>query len=368
MKIESSTVALNSQHVAVQEQTKTESLKFWVGNKRPDFEGRATQPQSPLHDSVDLSRQAQAAAQNHGKHKAVRSRNGESDDGTDNNPALMLIRMLIESMTGKKIKFTSANPVEESAVDPEAAAQLSQATNAAQAQAQPQAQQSGSAGFGLEYDSRETYVEAESMSFSAQGVVRTADGKQIDFRLQLSMQRAFASEQTTSVRLGDAVQQKDPLVINFAGTAAQLSSTKFSFDIDSDGSADKISFVGPNSGFIALDKNNDGQINDGSELFGTKSGDGFQDLAAYDSDNNGWIDDNDPVFSQLKVWMKNAQGADSLVGLKTTGVGALYLDNISSPFELKNSSNESQGTVKASSVYLKENGSVGTLQEIDLTL
>ncbi len=40
------------------------------------------------------------------------------------------------------------------------------------------------------------------------------------------------------------------------------------------------------------------KINDGSELFGTSSGDGFKDLATYDEDENGWIDENDSIFSK----------------------------------------------------------------------
>ena len=64
-----------------------------------------------------------------------------------------------------------------------------------------------------------------------------------------------------------------------ASNVTSVSDMKFKFDIDSDGKVDEISFVGKSSGFLALDKNEDGKINDGSELFGTKSGDGFSDLA-----------------------------------------------------------------------------------------
>ena len=49
-----------------------------------------------------------------------------------------------------------------------------------------------------------------------------------------------------------------------------ISDQKFKFDINADGKEDDISFVGKGSGFLALDKNGDGKINDGSELFGTK--------------------------------------------------------------------------------------------------
>jgi hypothetical protein len=370
MKIQSSNVLMTSQHVAVKEQSKSESLKVWIGNRRPDFEKIDAALQAPSRDSVDLSQEARnvASIQND-KGRSVRSRGASADKAEDTDSTSKFINILMELITGRKVKVKTESPQEET-VDPEKAAELTQAASQAQAALQPQTtqQQPASTGFGLEYDSRETTLEAESMSFSAQGVVKTADGAQIDFKLQLSMQRVFASEQTTSIRLGDAVQQQDPLVINFDGTAAQLTDTKFSFDLDMDGADEQISFVGPNSGFIALDKNNDGTVNDGSELFGTVSGNGFQDLAAYDQDKNGWIDDNDAVFNQLQVWTKDAAGNDSLTGLKLSGVGALYLGNISTQFDLKTASNESLGTVRASSVYLNENGSVGTLQDVDLTV
>ena len=125
------------------------------------------------------------------------------------------------------------------------------------------------------------------------------------------MTRVYVEQTDISLRLGDAVKQKkDPLVINFNGSAAQLTSTKFSFDIDTDGTTENISFAAPGSGFLALDKNHDGKINDGSELFGPASGNGFKELAAYDQDGNQWIDENDAVFSRLKVWSKDGEGKD----------------------------------------------------------
>lgn len=364
MRIQSSNVLLTSQHVAVKEQTKSESLKVWVGSRRPDFENIAGRITQHGHDRVDLSPLAKSAIHDTGKGRAS-SRAEDREDTTDKDPVSQLVRMLTELITGKKIKITSIAPRDDG-IDPQKAAELQQAINGADAHAQPQAPPP--TGFGLEYDSVEKNAEAESMSFSAQGMVRTADGKQIQFNLQLSMERAFMSEKSVSIRLGDAVRQQDPLMINFNGSAAQLTDAKFSFDINSDGNAEQISFAGANSGFIALDKNNDGTINNGSELFGTKSGNGFLDLSVYDQDHNGWIDENDAVFTLLKVWSKDSQGNDSLTGLKENGVGALYLGATTSPFELKTSSNSSLGTIRSSGLYLNENGSAGTLQQVDLTL
>ena len=65
------------------------------------------------------------------------------------------------------------------------------------------------------------------------------------------------------------------MVINFQGTGAELSDLRFTFDMDTDGMSEDNAFVGPGSGFLILDKNGDGVINDGRELFGPQSGDGF---------------------------------------------------------------------------------------------
>jgi len=219
----------------------------------------------------------------------------------------------------------------------------------------------------VEYDRHETVHESEQTSFAAQGVIKTSDGKEIQFSLSAEMTREFSQETNVSIRKGDGVK-KDPLVINFNGTAAQLTDTKFSFDLNSDGTAEKMPFVGAGSGFLALDKNGNGVIDNGSELFGTQSGNGFADLTAYDSDGNHWIDENDAVYSKLKIWSKDAAGKDTLSTLAQRNVGALYLGNVATPFDLKNSASDLQGQVRSSGIYLHENGSAGTLQQVDLVV
>lgn len=97
------------------------------------------------------------------------------------------------------------------------------------------------------------------------------------------MSRRFR-EETKIENITEIVDLTDPLVINLDGNIAGLSDQKFMFDIDADGEEESISYLQGGSGYLALDKNGDGVINDGSELFGTKSGDGFADLAEYDAD------------------------------------------------------------------------------------
>lgn len=212
------------------------------------------------------------------------------------------------------------------------------------------------------------FTEKEVTSFSTMGVVETADGRSINFNLNLEMSREF----TQAVGITEYSRKTfcvDPLVINLEGNPASFSDQTFFFDLNSDGKMEEISSLAPGSGFLALDKNGDGMINDGSELFGTKSGDGFKDLAAYDEDGNGWIDENDSVFKNLKVWTKDADGHDRLMDISKAGVGAIYLGHAATEFSAKTmDTNETQGIIRSTGIFLKESGEVGTIQHVDLVI
>jgi len=120
----------------------------------------------------------------------------------------------------------------------------------------------------------------------------------MNITVELNMSREFMSRNKIGYRAGDAI---DSLVINFDGSSTDLTQEKFEFDIDVDGRLDSISFVGSGSGFLAIDLNADNVINDGRELLGPQSGDGFDELLKYDEDGNNWIDENDSVYSDLVI-------------------------------------------------------------------
>ncbi len=220
---------------------------------------------------------------------------------------------------------------------------------------------------GWEYNAY-SYEEREETSFSSMGKVRCADGREISFRLDMYMGRSFSQyiEERTQQTLSPVALLCDPLVINLDGGIAGVSDTKMRFDLDADGETDEISRLDTGSGYLALDKNGDGRVNDGSELFGTKSGDGFSDLAAYDTDGNGWIDEADPVFDRLKIWITDENGKEKLYSLKDKGVGAIYLGNADTSFDLRSADNEMNGRIRKSGVFLYENGGVGSVQHLDL--
>lgn len=344
MKIAAADVQMAASHASLQHRKVSESLRAWVGDRRPDFEsdGEAAPATSVTLSPEALSAQAQDGVQAAGT---------KAEDALD--PKLSLLKTLIEYFTGRKIELFSQTDL--SADTGTAAA--GQSTDAAPAKA----------GYGVEYDYHESYTEMEQTTFSAQGVVRTSDGKEIRFDLNLAMSQLYHEESNVSIRAGDAVK-KDPLVLNFAGTAAQLTDQRFAFDIDSDGKDDMINFAAGGSGFLVFDKDGNGRATNGSELFGTRSGDGFAELAAYDSDRNGWIDENDPIFEQLRIWIKDGAGRDQLLSLAEMNVGAIGLQHLATPFEVKTAQNRLQASVLASGVFLQQNGGVGSIQQLDLTV
>ncbi len=216
----------------------------------------------------------------------------------------------------------------------------------------------------LSYVNETIHIESEETSFSTVGKVRTADGREIDFNVNVGMSRSVQERYMESLHMGFTMC--DPLVINLDTDIASLSDQTFYFDIDADGELDEVSQLGAGSGYLALDKNGDGVINDGSELFGTASGNGFADLAKYDEDGNGWIDENDAIWTKLKIWCKDENGEDVLYSLTDKGVGAICLQNVSTDFTLKGQTGQTQGAIRNSGVFLYENGCAGTVQHVDV--
>lgn len=209
------------------------------------------------------------------------------------------------------------------------------------------------------------YEEQEYTSYTSQGTVKCADGREISFNLNMEMSRSF-QEYYEENYMSVQANLCDPLVINLDGNIAGLSEQTFFFDIDGDGEVDEINRLREGSGYLSLDRNGDGVINDGSELFGTQSGNGFADLAAYDSDGNGFIDEGDEIWDKLKIWTMDENGNQQLVSLSEKGVGAICLQSAETNYSLTDESNAVKGVIRRTGIFLYENGSAGSIQHLDV--
>ncbi len=215
-----------------------------------------------------------------------------------------------------------------------------------------------------DYVQQDFSFESEDTCFTAKGKAICKDGREIEFGINVGMSRRFESLAENLLSAGD-VHCIDPLVINLGGDITSVSDQNFYFDLDGDGEKEYISSLTGDNGFLALDKNGDGEINDGTELFGTKTGNGFKELAVHDTDGDGWIDEDDDIFDKLKVWVRDPSG-DRLLSLKDAGIGAINLMNAGTEFSLKNETNKTNAIVRSTGMFLFEDGRAGTVQQIDL--
>ena len=115
-----------------------------------------------------------------------------------------------------------------------------------------------------------------------------------------------------------------PIILDLNGDGISTLSVQNGtrFDLSADGSSVQTGWVAPTDGLLVLDRNHDGVINDGSELFGTsttlqsgsKAIDGYQALSELDSNKDGVINSQDTSFSKLGVWVDSNSDAQTSNG------------------------------------------------------
>lgn len=336
MRIADSSIIMDATRSFTQTDEVKEQLRVWVDPR-----------QSLKHDTVSLTEKAQSLFDDMQTSSDDPALNTAQDE-------VSLKMLIVEMLSGRKIRVLDPAELDQEQSVPDIA-QASSSQNQASAER---------VGWGVQYDYEETHQEQENVSFNAAGVVKTQDGREIGFTLNLTMSREFMTQNKITVRAGDAALT-DPLVINYGGGAAELTDGTFAFDLDSDGVQDYLPQLTAGRGFLTFDKNDDGIINDGRELFGPFTGDGFTELAQYDSDGNQWIDENDAVFDKLTV-MTATDGQIELQKLGALGIGAISLGNLSTAFDVRGQDNELMGRVGATGLFLREDGTPGTIQHLDI--
>ncbi len=333
MTIQAASIAMSSGYASTATHIVQESLRMGTGGARPD---------DRQGDTVLVSPGARILLQ--------AGQELELDVPALSDVKLEIARMLLERLTGIQIQLLTPEAI---AAEPTAPGAV------APAGGEPW----------VDYQRYELRALSETVSFSAGGTIRTADGAEISFAIAFQLQRSEVHESFTRMRLGGDTAVIDPLVVNFGGPVADLTGGPFLFDLTADGDLERIPFVGPGSGFLALDLEDQGQIHDGSQLFGPATGDGFAELAAHDADGNGWIDSSDPIYQHLRIWTGDARGNQLLKTLEQAGIEAIYLGRVSTPFQLAPPGPEAAGVqLQATGLYLRDGGTVGTVQQVDMLL
>ncbi len=128
--------------------------------------------------------------------------------------------------------------------------------------------------------------------------------------------------------------EKSPLVIDLNGDGIKttsLSSSDVYFDLNNNGYSEKTGWISSSDGFLVIDKNSNGIIDNGSEMFGnysdSTSNNGFEALEKYDSNHDGKINKYDDAYYDIKIWQdKNSDGktdSGELISLSQAGIKSI---------------------------------------------
>jgi iron-regulated protein frpC len=148
------------------------------------------------------------------------------------------------------------------------------------------------------------------------------------------------------------IRQHDPLTLDLDGdgieTLASNGHNGALFDHDKDGIRTATGWISKDDGLLIYDRNGDGVVNDGSELFGDntllkngeRAANGYQALAELDENSDGKVDAADSAFAKLRVWRdRNQDGIsqkDELLTLEEAKVKAFNLAHQNSDRDLGN--------------------------------
>ena len=175
---------------------------------------------------------------------------------------------------------------------------------------------------------------------------------------------------------GSAQPPKDPLIIDLGENGIVLTTIDdgVNFDLDNNGFSEKTAWIGDEDGFLVLDRNNNGLIDNGGELFGDqvslsnglKSSSGFEVLAELDKNEDGLINNEDDIYDKLMVWIdKNHNGKseiDEIVNLRTLNITEMSLNH-----ETKNIIDEITGSriaeIASVTIADEESSSISSINE-----
>ncbi len=208
---------------------------------------------------------------------------------------------------------------------------------------------------------KEHLYEYERLDFSTQFSMQSADGQNRELNLSLSFSRELDIIREVTMT---AAEFKDPLILNMTNNSDLFSDESISFDLEGDGVNETLPALSTGVWFLARDNNDNARIDHGLELFGASTGNGFAELAEYDSDANGVIDARDNHFHDLKLW----DGKQRLQSIEAGGVSTILLNASHTPFTFTDAIGNPRAQLRQTSVFVDERNRAGAIHQIDIAV
>ena len=170
---------------------------------------------------------------------------------------------------------------------------------------------------------------------------------------------------------------RDPIILDLDGDGLETVglAANIHFDHDGDGVLTRTGWAGKDDALLVWDRNANGTIDTGAELFGdftvlpngTLAPNGFAALAALDANGDGILDASDPAFAELKLWRDTDQngvtGAGELISLQDAGIVSLNLAH-----DLKNQRLTNGNTLAREGSFTRADGSTSAMGEFHLAV
>lgn len=206
----------------------------------------------------------------------------------------------------------------------------------------------------------------QQLEYQVQGAFKINDQE-----LSLNYNYSLASKQVSYSKVEMSVEAlKDPIIVQFGSQGLGEISGQKDFDINQDSALDNLPVFSGDVGYLVYDKNQNNKADNGSELFGPETGQGFTELAQLDSNENGFIDEEDEYFEQLYLWQpgSNENQADQWLSLKEAEIQAISLSAISTPYDFYDQQGEIQAQLRQSSFAISKNGIGRGVHQVDVRI
>lgn len=164
--------------------------------------------------------------------------------------------------------------------------------------------------------------------------------------------------------------ERSPLILDLDGDGVEtlsMTGNSIYFDHDNNGYAEKTGWANKDDALLVIDKNKNGKIDNGTEMFGnntsSSSENGFIALSQYDSNHDGLINSKDSEFKNIKLWQdKNSNGitdSGELNSLSDAGI-----KSISTGYIATNNVDSNGNTIKENGFFTRTNGSQGIVSDV----
>ena len=172
---------------------------------------------------------------------------------------------------------------------------------------------------------------------------------------------------------GPDTNQASPIILDLNGDGVKTIGVEdgVHFDHDGDRFAEKTGWVSAEDAFLVWDRNKNGLIDDGSELFGnnytlkdgSKAANGFEALKEFDSNGDGIVDARDDRWGELQLWQdRNGDGKvddGELIGMEDAGVAGLNVD-----YQNKAGADENGNKHSQVGSFIRDDGTTGSMADV----